>query len=389
MRRWKRLCLASALLAVLIPTDGTAQGVRASTPLDGASAGQRGNIALAVAALDGALVKKGESFSFNAAVGPRTSENGYVSAINGRGAKKLGGGVSQVATTLYLALKQLEGIQYLQKQTYGNQFAGGYVDSGCDAVVTDYKQNIDFRFVNGYGDFAIRIRTTDAAIECELTAPDAEPDDPAQTAETQAEAGSPVSDGAPAGQAAPDDAPGNETDANGERASSSSEDAGGSEPVESAVEDDPDVAGSSRIRIDGPDAMLENIQLASSGIYGVVLRRGESFSFNALIGPVTQGAGYQKAPDGRGETVVGGGVGVIASGLWLAVRDMDAIDVTQKTTYGAAYNQSYVEDPDDAILTDSEKGVDFRFRYKGPGSITIYVYALEGELICEVRRNND
>jgi vancomycin resistance protein YoaR len=393
------------LAAGLVSAGGLAEGGRSSTPLDGVSAGQRGNIELAVAALDGAIVKKGETFSFNEAVGPRTKEKGYVSAVNGRGAKKLGGGVSQVATTLYLALKRLEGIQYLQKQTYGNQFTGGYVDTGYDAVVTDSKKNIDFRFVNGYGDFAIRIRTTDASIECELVSPDAESSGPAQSGAAQGGEASPVPDTAPDGgdvNAVQDEMPadgsgGNAGAADGTQAGGSGEDdehgrpapedAGG-EPVESAVEDDPDVKGSSRIRIDGPDAMLENIQLASSGIYGVVVRRGGTFSFNALVGPNTEEAGYRAAPDGRGEAVVGGGVSVIASALWLAVRDMDDIDVTKKTTYGAAYTQSYVGDPDDAIRTDYNKNVDFRFRYKGRGSITIYTYVLEGELICEIRHNN-
>ncbi len=353
MRRWLTLFLALVLVFGFLPAGGFAEGGRANIPLDGASQGQRGNIELAVKALDGAIVKKGETFSFNEVVGPRSKENGYVSAVNGRGAKKLGGGVSQVATTLYLALKRLEGIQYLQKQTYGNQFAGGYVESGYDAVVTDYKKDIDFRFVNGSSDFAIRIRTTDEAIECELVAPEEETSGPAQLGAASA-------------------APGDE----------------GDDPIESAAQDDPDVAGASRIMIDGPDAMLENIQLASSGIYGVVVRRGGTFSFNELVGPNTEDAGYRLAPDGRGEAVVGGGVSVIASALWLAVRDMDDIEVIKKTTYGSAYNQSYVDDPDDAVRTDYLKGVDFRFRYKGRGSITIYAYILEGELICEIRHNN-
>lgn len=365
MRRWLTLCLALALVLVwnLLPAGGFAEGGRANTPLDGASEGQRGNIELAAKALDGAIVKKGETFSFNEAVGPRSKENGYVSAVNGRGAKKLGGGVSQVATTLYLALKRLEGIQYLQKQTYGNQFAGGYVESGYDAVVTDYKKDIDFRFVNGSGDFTIRIRTTDEAIECELVAPEEETSGPAavQDVAQESETGA-DKHGIPTPEQKSD------------------------EPIESA--DDPDVAGSSRIMIGGTDAMLENIQLASSGIYGVVVRRGGTFSFNALVGPNTEDAGYRLAPDGRGEAVVGGGVSVIASALWLAVRDMDDIEVIKKATYGSSYSQSYVGDPDDAVRTDYLKGVDFRFRYNGRGSITIYPYILDGELICEIRHNN-
>lgn len=511
MRRWQRLCLALALLMGLIPGGGLAEGGRASTPL--ADTGQRGNIELAVAALDGTLVKKGETFSFNETVGPRSKENGYVPAINGRGARKLGGGVSQVAATLYLALKRLDGIQYLQKQTYGNQFAGGYVESGYDAVITDFKQNVDFRFVNGYGDFVIRIRATESSVECELEAPDAGSAETPQAGSARSGTESPAPDGPPSEDtggkegAAADVASGSAGDAgtasdsspadgsggvegiapaipssegtaadgtqtygpgrggspdqrvtqangpsgddspdqrvakandpgrdgspdqrvtkangsgrdgspdqrvtqvngpsgddspdrdgtpkdllgvNGGRESPAPE-AGGDQPVPSAIEDDPDVAGASRLRITGPAAVLENIQLAASGIYGVVVKRGGTFSFNALVGPNTEEAGYRKAPDGCGDVVVGGGVSVIASALWLAVRDMDAIDVLQKTTYGAAYREAYVDDPDDAIKTDHLEGVDFRFRYKGRGSITIYTYVSEGELICEIRRNN-
>lgn len=382
MRRWLTLCLALVLAWYLLPACGFAEDGRASTPLDGASEGQRENIELAAKALDGVIVKKGETFSFNEAVGPRSKENGYVSAVNGRGAKKLGGGVSQVAATLYLALKRLEGIQYLQKQTYGNQFAGGYVESGYDAVVTDYKKDIDFRFVNGYGDFAIRVRTTEKAIECELVAPE-ETSGPAQLGA----AGTAQSDAPADGNAASDEQQANGTGQDDEHRGPVQGDEGG-DPIESAAEDDPDVAGASRIKIDGPDAMLGNIQLASSGIYGVVVRRGGTFSFNALVGPNTEEAGYKIAPDGRGEAVVGGGVSVIASALWLAVRDMDDIEVIKKTTYGSSYSQSYVGDPDDAVRTDYLKGVDFRFRYKGHGSITIYAYSLEAELICEIRHNN-
>jgi hypothetical protein len=61
---------------------------------------------------------------------PRTSGRGYVGAVNGRGVVAMGGGVSQVAATLYLALKQMDGIEYLEKKTYGSKFTEDYVDSG-------------------------------------------------------------------------------------------------------------------------------------------------------------------------------------------------------------------------------------------------------------------
>ena len=160
------------------------------------------------------------------------------------------------------------------------------------------------------------------------------------------------------------------------------------DPVDRPVSDDPDVTSSAQIRLTGSDELIHNVKLACSGIYGMVLRRGETFSFNSLVGPNTQDAGYQEAFDGRGESITGGGVSIVASALWLAVKDMDGVTVTKKSTYGKAYSQSYVASAADAIRTDYEGGADFRFRYKGRGSITVYTYVEDGWLICEVRRNN-
>lgn len=60
----------------------------------------------AAALLDGTIIKPGETFSFNKTVGERTVANGFVSGfvINGGVFREeLGGGVSQVATTMYNA----------------------------------------------------------------------------------------------------------------------------------------------------------------------------------------------------------------------------------------------------------------------------------------------
>ncbi|MFI5980234.1 VanW family protein [Streptomyces sp. NPDC051555] len=65
------------------------------------------NIARAVALIDGAVVRPGETWSFNGAVGERTEQNGFVDGIminDGRYVKAPGGGVSAVATTMYNAM---------------------------------------------------------------------------------------------------------------------------------------------------------------------------------------------------------------------------------------------------------------------------------------------
>ncbi|MDA0636545.1 VanW family protein [Nonomuraea sp. MCN248] len=72
------------------------------------------NIRQMAADLDGHLVRPGQTFSLNDVIGERTAEGGYVPApqvVGGRLITIMGGGVSQLATTLYNAV-----------------FFGGFVD---------------------------------------------------------------------------------------------------------------------------------------------------------------------------------------------------------------------------------------------------------------------
>lgn len=64
------------------------------------------NIKRAAELLDGTLIRPGKEFSLNGALGRRTEENGFVSApqiFDGRLEDAVGGGISQVSTTLYNA----------------------------------------------------------------------------------------------------------------------------------------------------------------------------------------------------------------------------------------------------------------------------------------------
>ncbi|WP_345414234.1 VanW family protein [Pseudonocardia xishanensis] len=64
------------------------------------------NIKRAAEQVNGTIVGPGETFSLNALTNPRNAANGYVEAgiiENGHSARGIGGGVSQVATTLYNA----------------------------------------------------------------------------------------------------------------------------------------------------------------------------------------------------------------------------------------------------------------------------------------------
>lgn len=188
------LCGTQAFASVMIVT---------GTPTYGDSEGMTQNLTHAIETLNNQIVEKGKTFSLNEVLGPRTEGNGYVPALNGNGVEVMGGGVSQVATTLYLALKELgEGITYDERHTFGSAFNAGYVENAKDTALTDYRHGLDFKFTNNTADDLVIsmwdgggtlfCQLTDASIVTETPAPTEEPAPAAEATPTQAPA--PTSD---------------------------------------------------------------------------------------------------------------------------------------------------------------------------------------------------
>ncbi|BAF58940.1 Uncharacterized vancomycin resistance protein [Pelotomaculum thermopropionicum SI] len=104
------------------------------------------NIAVASAAINATLLKPGEIFSLNQKLGPRLAETGYLKApvyIGGRLAQDIGGGVCQVATTLYNAVL-LADLAVVERHPHPKPVA--YVPIGLDATIAgDY---YDLKFMN-------------------------------------------------------------------------------------------------------------------------------------------------------------------------------------------------------------------------------------------------
>lgn len=98
-------------------------------------AGRTHNIFLAAQALHGWQTAPGEEFSFNAAVGERTPERGYELAtifVGGEALPGYGGGVCQVSSTLYMALRQTD-LAVLERHSHSRQV--DYAPAGADATV--------------------------------------------------------------------------------------------------------------------------------------------------------------------------------------------------------------------------------------------------------------
>ncbi len=111
----------------------------------GGGGGRGKNIMLAAQSLNNYLVAPGEIFSFNRATGPRTPERGYKLApiiVGGTVIPGYGGGVCQVSTTLYNAVKSAE-LEIVER--YPHSRPVDYVPKGRDATVSDF---LDFKFRN-------------------------------------------------------------------------------------------------------------------------------------------------------------------------------------------------------------------------------------------------
>lgn len=105
------------------------------------------NLQLACSFIDGTILQPGETFSFNATVGKRTSARGFKAAHVFAGANNtvmgVGGGVCQVASTMFNAAL-LGNFQIVERHQHSQRVA--YVPLGRDAAI--YWGSQDFKFKN-------------------------------------------------------------------------------------------------------------------------------------------------------------------------------------------------------------------------------------------------
>lgn len=105
------------------------------------------NLNLACQAINGKILKPGEEFSFNEATGNRTAAKGYLPAgayaDGGEVVQEEGGGVCQVASTLYNAVVKAG---FYATERYAHTYEPTYVNPGEDATVS--YDGPDFKFVN-------------------------------------------------------------------------------------------------------------------------------------------------------------------------------------------------------------------------------------------------
>ena len=126
------------------------------------------NLRLACEAINGTIINPGEVFSFNKAVGERTEEKGYQPATiyggQGESVDGVGGGVCQVASTIYYAALYLD-LETVMREPH--MYVVTYVPAGCDATIY-WDSGLDYKFKNTL-DAPIKIQANIDGGKCNIT----------------------------------------------------------------------------------------------------------------------------------------------------------------------------------------------------------------------------
>jgi hypothetical protein len=176
------LAIAAVLIlgavVVLWGRPSTGDGVLSSyaTDLSQRTPHQRYNARRAAAAVDGVVLKPGETFSFDDILHGWTADQGFLKApvsYDGTLVDDYGGGVCETSTTIYNAAL-LAGLPILER--HAHSFSPSYAPSGRDAAVA--YPSADLKFTNSYPwPITIHVRPFGDRLVCRIQALHPSPSD--------------------------------------------------------------------------------------------------------------------------------------------------------------------------------------------------------------------
>jgi vancomycin resistance protein YoaR len=134
----------------------------------------------------------------------------------------------------------------------------------------------------------------------------------------------------------------------------------------------------------GAPTRITNIKLTCNKINGRVLKPGESFSFNEIVGPCTAEEGYKKAEIYINKKIayaLGGGNCQVSTTLYNAVLAVPGIDVTERHEHnGRAVD--YIEDGKDATVSYNTK--DLKFVNNTGKEIKLYTWCDDVNVLAKI-----
>ena len=139
-----------------------------------------------------------------------------------------------------------------------------------------------------------------------------------------------------------------------------------------------DIMGEHFSTLGAETAWNSNAFLACEKLNGLIIKAGGTFSFNDVLGALTEEKGYQEALAYRGtvaQKVMGGGVTHVASVLYNSVLEAE-LEVLEHHNH--TYAPNFIEIGRDAYVAEGKE--DFRFRNNRPDPIRIKAEVVDGNI---------
>ena len=128
-----------------------------------------------------------------------------------------------------------------------------------------------------------------------------------------------------------------------------------------------------------------NLELTASKINNTIVKNGENFSFNDVVGNPTPQKGYEKAGiivNGKKEKGYGGGNCQVSTTLYDAVLKVDGLKVTERHEHGK--DVGYVEEGKDATVVYDD--LDLKFENNTGYDIKIKAEVTSKEVIVRIMK---
>ena len=136
--------------------------------------------------------------------------------------------------------------------------------------------------------------------------------------------------------------------------------------------DETEIASYSTILKDKASGRINNIKITCDTLNGYIVKVGDEFSFESIVGPATSAKGYQKAKvieNGKTVQALGGGNCQVSSTLYNAILEVPDLEVTERHPHGKKV--TYVPEGKDAAV--SHGSYDLKFVNNTPDDIKMYL----------------
>lgn len=131
---------------------------------------------------------------------------------------------------------------------------------------------------------------------------------------------------------------------------------------------------------------ITNIKITCSKINERVLKPGETFSFNEIVGPCTAQEGYKKAEiyvKRRIEYALGGGNCQVSTTLYNAALAVSGLDITERHEHNGR-SVDYIEDGKDATV--SYNTLDLKFVNNTGKDVKLYAWCDDKNVCAKITK---